>query len=187
MTPPVAEAERGRELAPHGGSEGAGLRAIVLYKTIKAGASVAGSLMLAAFLVTGNADTVRRAAVWLGHHVAQPWAVRAAGSLASLLTPQHVGLITLALALDGVLTSLEAWALRRGRPWGEWLVVVATGLPLPYEAFELVERAHAGRALLLVANLAVVGYLGRRVYGRWGGGPGLRASNLGANGTGACP
>jgi uncharacterized membrane protein (DUF2068 family) len=53
-------------------------------------------------------------------------------------------------------------ALREGHWWGPWLVVVASGVLLPYELFELVRHPRVGRALLVVVNAAVVLYLGRR-------------------------
>lgn len=57
------------------------------------------------------------------------------------------------------LHGLEAWGLWSGRTWAEWLAVVAGGLYLPVEAWELAYRPTPLKALVLVANLGVVLYL----------------------------
>lgn len=164
--PPTAEVDGSRERTPPGGPRAAGVRAVVLYKAVKGGASLVGAAVLVGFLATGHGAALGRLPVVLRHHVAHAWALRAADALASWLSPPHAALVGVALALDGALTSLEAWALRSGRRWGEWLVVVATGVPLPYEALALVEHARLGRGLLFSLNLAVVLYLGRRALRR---------------------
>lgn len=154
------------EALPRARPPEAGLRAILLYKTVKATAGLTAALVLGAFIATGHADSVRHLAELLRHHATHAWAVRAADALIAFFTPHHVALGALALTLDGSLTALEAWALRKGRPWGEWLVVAATGVPLPYEALELAEHVRAVRALVLLGNLAVVAYLVRRALRR---------------------
>ena len=73
------------------------------------------------------------------------------------------------LALDGVISAVEAWALWRGHRWGPWLVAVASALPVPLEIWELVRRPSPWRALLLLANLAVVAYLARWLRRHHGG------------------
>jgi uncharacterized membrane protein (DUF2068 family) len=65
-------------------------------------------------------------------------------------------------ALDGLTTALEAFLLWRGKPWGEWLVVLGLALLLPLEARALLRHSSVLRALVLTLNLAIVAYLTRR-------------------------
>ena len=67
-----------------------------------------------------------------------------------------------ALLLDGMLTACEGWALHRRFVWAPWLVVVATGSPMPFEVVELVRRPQALRLTVFVINLTIVCYLAGR-------------------------
>jgi len=67
-----------------------------------------------------------------------------------------------ALLFDGVLTACEGWALHRRFWWAPWLVVVATGSPMPIEIVEIVQRPHAVRLGVFVINLTIVCYLAAR-------------------------
>jgi uncharacterized membrane protein (DUF2068 family) len=62
------------------------------------------------------------------------------------------------------LTALEAWALRRGRPWGAWLVVGATSALLPFEIYEIWRVPRVSRIGLFALNLLICAYLAR---GAW--------------------
>ena len=143
-----------------------GVRLIVTYKVVKAAAQLLFALILFATVLTGHAGAIAELATFVRHHVSGAWAVKLASTLLTFVTPRHVALTALALLLDGVLGAVEGWALHTGREWGEWLVVVASGALVPYEAYELFEHPRAGRALLMVANIAVVAYLARRALRR---------------------
>jgi uncharacterized membrane protein (DUF2068 family) len=60
---------------------------------------------------------------------------------------------------DSLLSTVEGLALRAGRWWAPWLVVVATAALLPWEVWELVRRPAWGRFGILAVNVAVVAYL----------------------------
>ena len=79
---------------------------------------------------------------------------------------RNLAVATAAIFLDGVAVMVEWYALRRGHAWGEWLVVGATSVFLPFEVVALVRRVHAGRVALFVLNLAIVLYLARHVMKR---------------------
>jgi uncharacterized membrane protein (DUF2068 family) len=142
------------------------LRAIVLYKLLKCAAQIALGVVLFGLVLTGHAGALQSLAELLRHHASQAWALRAASFLMRVATPRHVELTALALALDGVLSGVEGWALHTRRWWAEWLVVIASGSLLPYELFELVRHLRAGRALVLVVNAVIVVYLARRAWRR---------------------
>lgn len=142
--------------------EGAGVRAIVLYKSVKSAAELAVVLVAVALWPFGLPAILHRLALGLQQHAAHGWAVMLAAWLEGGATDRGVELSLLALGGDGTLTAVEAWALRRGQWWGPWLVVLATGSLLPFELVELVRSPHLSRSLLLAANLAIVAYLARR-------------------------
>jgi uncharacterized membrane protein (DUF2068 family) len=71
-------------------------------------------------------------------------------------------LVVAALACDGALSAVEGLALRTGKTWGVWLVLIATTALVPAEIWGLLRAPHVGRALLLLVNVAAAIYLLRR-------------------------
>ena len=144
----------------------AAMRALIGYKAVKAAVQFVLALVLTGVVLAGHASALQSLAELLRHNLSQAWALRAASYLVSIATPRHVELTAVALALDGVLSGVEAWALHTRRWWAEWLVVVASGSLLPYELFELIRHLRVGRLLILVINLGIVVYLARRALRR---------------------
>jgi len=58
-------------------------------------------------------------------------------------------------ALEG----LEGVGLILRRRWAEYLTVLATGLLLPLEIYEIAQKVSAVRVAILLANLAILAYL----------------------------
>jgi uncharacterized membrane protein (DUF2068 family) len=54
---------------------------------------------------------------------------------------------------------VEGIGLLRRRRWAEWMTIIITGSFVPLEVYELVEGRSVVKALVLVANLAIVAYL----------------------------
>ena len=75
---------------------------------------------------------------------------------------QRVGLFAYA-----ALFTVEGFGLWFQKRWGEWLTVVATTSFIPFEIYELIRRATAMRAALLVTNIAIVIYLAWRRARAW--------------------
>ena len=124
-----------------------GLRAIVAYKSIRGGATADGGAVARCAVATGVAG-VAETRTPRGCCGSTP---RRAGPQAR--GPAGAGSSAAELAVGrrrsraGRLTdALEAWALRRGRPWGAWLVVGATGALLPFEIFTRSRVCHACHA-----------------------------------------
>jgi uncharacterized membrane protein (DUF2068 family) len=149
---------------------GPGVRAIVLYKTAKAGLQLAATLLLCALWPLGLPEKIGELAVALRHHITHGWAVSLAALLERGSTNRGVGLSILALGLDGTLTAVEAWALRSARWWGPWLVVLATGSLLPFELREFAKTPGPSRAILIASNLIIVAYLAQRARREHSGG-----------------
>jgi uncharacterized membrane protein (DUF2068 family) len=68
--------------------------------------------------------------------------------------------------LYAALFSVEGVGLWRGRPWAEYLTVIATLSLVPLEVFELTRAITPPRVAALVVNLAVAAYLLRRIRRR---------------------
>jgi uncharacterized membrane protein (DUF2068 family) len=88
-----------------------------------------------------------------------------ANLLISLL-PQvsRSALLTLALISAGylLLHVLEAAGLWLRQLWVEYLILIETAAFLPYELYELVRHPTAFKAVILVVNVLIVGYLASR-------------------------
>ena len=63
-----------------------------------------------------------------------------------------------AFAYAGV-RGVEAYGLWRARAWAEWFAIVSGTIYLPIELYELIHHATALKAVLLLANAGIVGYL----------------------------
>jgi uncharacterized membrane protein (DUF2068 family) len=89
--------------------------------------------------------------------------IQQAGGWVSGLLPHEVAGIGFGTLLYGLLFAVESVGLWRRKIWAEWLTVVATGLLIPVELYEVVSRISTLRVLALVLNLAVVWYLVRQL------------------------
>ena len=67
-----------------------------------------------------------------------------------------------ALAGEGVVVAVEAWALHHGFKWAAWMVVAVTSLLLPIEVIELSVKTTVVRVGIFMVNLTIVLYLLRR-------------------------
>jgi uncharacterized membrane protein (DUF2068 family) len=141
----------------------AGVSAIIVYKLVKAVAEAVLGVIAIYLVVRGAEAGAATLAEFLLEHVTRNWALAAATIIVQGGTSGHVKFVALVAFGDAVLSAVEGLALKAGRWWAPWLVVIATGSLLPWEAFELFIRPSWIRAVLLVINLAVVVYLLRGV------------------------
>jgi len=74
----------------------------------------------------------------------------------------HRTLLAIGLIGYALLEGTEGIGLAMRRRWAEYLTVIATGLLIPYEVYELIHRATLFKIGALLVNLAVVGYLAWR-------------------------
>jgi uncharacterized membrane protein (DUF2068 family) len=68
-------------------------------------------------------------------------------------------IISVAVFLYGILDLLEAYGLHRRRRWAEYLTVFATGLFIPFEIYEVLEKITLIRTGALIINILVVIFL----------------------------
>ena len=74
----------------------------------------------------------------------------------------HGTLLAIAAFAYAALEGTEGVGLAMRRRWAEYLTVIATGLLIPFEAYEVVHKVTLFRVGALLLNLAVVGYLSYR-------------------------
>jgi len=65
-------------------------------------------------------------------------------------------IVTLTYAAVFAVEGIGLWMQRR---WAEWLTTIITASLIPLEVWELFHRPTIGKAVVLLANMAIVGYL----------------------------
>ena len=74
----------------------------------------------------------------------------------------HLTLLAFGAFAYALLEGTEGIGLAMRRRWAEYLTVIATGLLIPFEAYEVVHKVTLFRVGALLLNVAVVGYLAYR-------------------------
>lgn len=138
------------------------LRLVIAYKLAHAGGAFVLSALLLGAVLSGRSVELMSILETTRTHGIRAWIALLLRHVTAT-SPAKVWLSAAGIvAADGVLTSLEAWGLARGRWWGPWLVVVLTGVFVPGELVALSRHASLTRIGLLVANVAIAIYLARR-------------------------
>jgi uncharacterized membrane protein (DUF2068 family) len=74
----------------------------------------------------------------------------------------HIMLLAFSALLYAALEGTEGVGLAMRRRWAEYLTVIATGILIPFEVYEVVHHATLFKVGALLLNLAVVCYLAYR-------------------------
>ena len=138
------------------------VRLIALFKLLKGVLLIAVGVAALKLLHTDIASLVESWVAVLGLDQNSRFVGRAL-STAAALTPNRVRDLIMGSFLYGGLFLTEGiglWLLKR---WAMWFTVIITGSFLPLEIYELTRHPSAGKIGLLAANLALVGYLIRRI------------------------
>jgi uncharacterized membrane protein (DUF2068 family) len=91
---------------------------------------------------------------------------------------QALGIVAIAYAGLFLTEGIGLW---RQRHWAEWLTVVATASLVPLEIWESARHLTVIKALVLLANLAILGYLIRIIRQNQRAREALRAARLSAS------
>jgi uncharacterized membrane protein (DUF2068 family) len=137
------------------------LKVILYYKLAKATLGLSFAAVLWGFVLEGQPDRFADVADHVRRHLTAAWTLDLANALVTAADGRHIVIAAAALTLDGAFTLFEWYALHTGRPWGEWLVVIATSSLLPFEVVAIVRHRKVGRIVLFFANVAIVLYLAR--------------------------
>ena len=138
------------------------VRLIALFKLLKGVLLIAVGVAALKLLHTDIASLVESWVAVLGLDQNSRFVGRAL-STAAALTPNRVRDLIVGSFLYGGLFLTEGiglWLLKR---WAMWFTVIITGSFLPLEIYELTRHPSAGKIGLLAVNLALVGYLIRRI------------------------
>jgi uncharacterized membrane protein (DUF2068 family) len=138
------------------------VRLIALFKLLKGVLLIAVGVAALKLLHTDIASLVESWVAVLGLDQNSRFVGRAL-SAAAALTPNRVRDLIVGSFLYGGLFLTEGiglWLLKR---WAMWFTVIITGSFLPLEIYELTRHPSAGKIGLLAVNLALVGYLIRRI------------------------
>ena len=74
----------------------------------------------------------------------------------------HITILAIGAIAYALLEGTEGVGLAMRRRWAEYLTVIATGILIPYEAYEVIHHVTLFKVGALLLNLAVVGYLAYR-------------------------
>ncbi len=84
--------------------------------------------------------------------------------LANHITDRQIWLMALSALLYATARFVEAYGLFHERRWAQWFGLLAGGLYIPFELIELARGVTWLKALLLIVNMSVVGYLSFILY-----------------------
>ena len=152
------------ELGRMGGEHDAFIKVIIIERIVKAAVLVALAIGL---LVAGRTGLLTS---WADY--AQDQLNLAAGNslIVGLLLKvviyignfSHTTLLAIGAIVYALLEGTEGVGLAMRRRWAEYLTVIATGLLIPYEAYEVINKVTLFKVAALLLNVAVVGYLAYR-------------------------
>ena len=152
------------ELGRMGGEHDAFIKVIIVERIVKAIVLIAAAIGL---LITGRSGLLT---AWADYAQDQ-LNLGVGGSVITQLllkllvlvgTFNHVTVLAIGAIAYALLEGTEGVGLAMRRRWAEYLTVIATGVLIPYEAYEVVHRATLFKVGALLLNVAVVGYLAWR-------------------------
>jgi len=84
--------------------------------------------------------------------------------LAARVTDAQLWVLALSALIYAIVRFVEAYGLWLQRRWAEWFGLVAGGIYVPIEIFEVMRKATWPRVTLLIVNAAIVVYLSFIIY-----------------------
>jgi uncharacterized membrane protein (DUF2068 family) len=136
-----------------------GLEAIIDYKLTKALVELILGVLCIVDLAGGPEAMSATFAQVILDHAPGAWALRAATIIVLTGTSGHVQIAAAVAIGDSALSAVEGLALRAGRWWAPWLVVVATGALIPVEIWEIIRKPGPVRGVILILNWGILVYL----------------------------
>ena len=135
-----------------------GILAIALFKLVKAAVLILAGAGALSLLSPANEQRVR---AWMADFTVRGGSqvVERLLHLLSVATPGKLTVAAVASICYGLLFAVEGVGLWLQKRWAEYLTVVATGLLIPVELYELAKEVTPMRVLALVANVAAIAYL----------------------------
>ena len=149
------------ELGRMGGEHDAFIKVIIVERIVKSTVLFVAAISLIVAGRTGYLDRIADYAenqlnLNVGHSIVITLLFRLVAYIGNF---NHVTIIAVAGMLYAALEATEGVGLAMRRRWAEYLTVIATGILIPYEAYEVVSHTTFFKIGALLLNLAVVGYL----------------------------
>jgi len=138
------------------------LRLIALFKLLKAILLIAVGVSALKLLHKDVASVVERWVAILGLDPGKQYVARALEKAANL-TPNKIkglGIVSFFYAGLFLTEGIGLWLQKR---WAEWFTVIITSTLVPVEVYEIHRHPSPMKILVLVINVAVVGYLLYRI------------------------
>jgi uncharacterized membrane protein (DUF2068 family) len=150
------------------------LRLIAVYKFVKAALAFALGLALlkmmhhdvAAFLRDYIIEPLHLDSDYDSENRILDWLVKDADWLlqeATYLTPHKIRLSAYASFFCAAVFALEGTGLYLKKHWAEYMVLLVTGTPLPFEIFLLYHKFAWWKVIMMTGNLLIVAYLIHRL------------------------
>jgi uncharacterized membrane protein (DUF2068 family) len=143
-------------------SNNAMIRLIAAFKLLKAILLIAVGVGALKLLHQDAAGALDRWAAVLGFDPGNQYVDRALQKLANLPPNKIKGLGVGSFVYAGLflIEGIGLWMVRR---WAEWFTVIVTSSLVPVEIYEIHRHPSPLKILVLIINLAVVGYLAYRI------------------------
>jgi uncharacterized membrane protein (DUF2068 family) len=153
-----------QELGRIGGEHDAFIKVIIVERIVK---STVLAIVAISLLVAGRTGLLDRLADYaenqlnldVGRNIILQLLLRL---LAYVGAFNHITILAISGLAYAALEATEGVGLALRRRWAEYLTVIATGILIPYEAYEVVLHATLFKVGALALNIAVVGYLAYR-------------------------
>jgi uncharacterized membrane protein (DUF2068 family) len=143
------------------GEREGGLRAIIALKAFYGVLFFLVGLGVFAMINRDLSDLAEQAAESLGIDPENRYLLLVLESLTGV-SPKQVAAVGFGTMLYSGLLLAMAWGLYLRHAWAEWLTIIATGLFIPIEAYEVIRFPQLTYALALAVNVLIVWYLVRR-------------------------
>lgn len=135
------------------------MRAVALFEAAKGALVLLAGLGLLA-LINRDVQHIAEKIVRASHLNPASHYPRIFIDAASHVTNGHLRWLAAAAALYAIVRGVEAYGLWQERRWAEWFALIAGGLYVPVEIYELFHHPSWLKLAVLVTNLAVVAYMG---------------------------
>jgi uncharacterized membrane protein (DUF2068 family) len=138
------------------------IRLVALFKLLKAALLIIGGIGLLKLIHMDVATELDHWIVKLGFDPGSHY-VNQAIQKATNLSPNKIkelGLTSFVYAALFLTEGIGLWLLQR---WAEWLTVIITSSLVPLEVYEIYRHPTSIKVIVLVINLAIVGYLLYRI------------------------
>lgn len=141
----------------------AGMRTVAFFEAAKGALVLLAGLGLLT-LINRDIQAVAEHLVRLSHLNPASHYPRIFVDAASHVTNRRLWMLAAAAALYALVRGVEAYGLWYERRWAEWFALIAGGVYLPVEIYEVAHKLTWLRVAVLVTNLAVVAYM---AYALW--------------------